>query len=183
MKKKLISVFLCAIISLSFAGCGFTDGVKDGVGKAKKENSESENKKNVVAVKKDIEKVKFNVDWEKCIEDTKTELTNPKYFDYVKDIYIKVEDERITFTAALADSANNDVALDFSDTILRRFNANAQMQDSSIKGGSKDYLGGIYDVYDITIGIAPLSKTKDQNKWYVYDAIAKSVQREPKLKK
>ncbi|MBZ9608631.1 hypothetical protein G9F73_012510 [Clostridium estertheticum] len=183
MKKKLIGVFLCAIISLSFVGCGFTDGVKNGYEKGKKENSESENKGNVVAVKKDIEKVKFNVDWEKCIEDTKTELTNPKYFDYVKNIYIKVEDERITFTAALADSTNNDVALDFSDTILRRFNANAQMQDGSVKGGSKEYLGGIYDIYDISIGIAPLSKVEIQKEWYVFDAIAKTVQREPKLQK
>jgi len=42
MKKKLISIFLCAIISLSLVGCGFADGFKDGVEKAKQENSESD---------------------------------------------------------------------------------------------------------------------------------------------
>lgn len=47
------------------------------------------------------------------------------------------------------------MALDFADTIIRRFNDNAQVQDGSIKGGDKDYLGGIYDVYDISIGVAP----------------------------
>ena len=180
MKKKLMSAFLCATISLSFVGCSFTDGVKAGVEDGMEK---AENKENVVAPKEDIEKSKFNVDWEKCIEDTKTELTNPEHFNYIKDIYIKVEGKRITFTVVLADATSNDVALEFSDTILRRFNANAQLQDSSIKSGGKDYLGGIYDIYDISIGIAPLSKIEIQKEWYVFDAIAKTVQREPKLQK
>ncbi len=67
--------------------------------------------------------------------------------------------------------------------MLRRFNANAQLQDSSIKGGEKNYLGGLYDTYDISIGVAPLSKTKNQKDWYISDAISKGVQREPKLQK
>jgi len=41
MKKRLISVFLCAIIALSLVGCGFIDGFNDGVEKAKQKNSES----------------------------------------------------------------------------------------------------------------------------------------------
>lgn len=178
MKKNLVIIFLCIIISLSLVGCGFTEGVKKG---AKDANKKDNNNKVAVETRKDVKK--FNVDWSKCIEDTKKELTNQDNFDFVKDVYIKVEDNKITFTAALADATNDKVALDFADTMLRRFNANAQLQDSSIKGGEKNYLGGLYDTYDISIGIAPLSKTKNQKDWYISDAISKGVQREPKLQK
>jgi len=41
MKKRLISIFLCAIVALSLVGCGFIDGFKDGVERAKQEKSES----------------------------------------------------------------------------------------------------------------------------------------------
>lgn len=177
MKKNLVIIFLCTFISLSLVGCGFTEGVKKGAEDANKKD----NTKVAVETKKDVKK--FNVDWAKCIEDTKKELTNKDNFSYVKDLYIKVEDKKITFTAALADATNDKVALDFADIMLRRFNANAQLQDSSIKNGSKDYLGGLYDTYDISIGIAPLSKTNSQKDWYVFDAISKGVQREPKLQK
>ncbi|APQ97525.1 hypothetical protein [Clostridium botulinum] len=175
MKKNLTIIFLCAIISLSLVGCGFTEGVKKGAEDATK------NSKVTAETKKDVKK--FDVDWTRCIEDTKKELTNKEHFSYVKDIYIKVEDNKIIFTAALGDATNDKVALDFADTMIRRFNANAQLQDSSIKSGEKNYLGGLYDIYDISVGVAPLSKTKNQKDWYVFDAISKGVQREPKLQK
>ncbi|MCW6094748.1 hypothetical protein LAV60_16360 [Clostridium sporogenes] len=178
MKKNLVIIFLCTIISLSLVGCGFTEGVKKGAEDA----SKKDNDKIATEAKKDV-KDKFNVEWTKCIEDTKKELTNKEHFSYVKDVYIKVEGNKITFTAALADATNDKVALEFADTMLRRFNANAQLQDSSIKSGSKDYLGGLYDTYDISVGIAPFSKTKNQKDWYISDTISKGVQREPKLQK
>ncbi|MDS1004188.1 hypothetical protein P9J83_11870 [Clostridium sporogenes] len=175
MKKNLVIIFLCTIISLSLVGCGFTEGVKKGAEEANK------NSKASVETKKDVKK--FNVDWTKCIEDTKKELTKKEDFSYVKDVYIKVEDNKIIFTAALDDATNNKVALDFADTMIRRFNANAQLQDDSIKSGEKNYLGGLYDTYNISIGVAPLSKIKNQKEWYISDVISKGLQREPKLQK
>ncbi|NFN94933.1 hypothetical protein FDB28_12725 [Clostridium botulinum] len=179
MKRKLISVLLCGLISISLFGCGETTQTA---------NNSSENNKQTEteAVKKEENSEKtYNIDWEKCIADTKAELTNPEYFSYVKDVYIKVDEKekRITFTAAIDDACSKDIALEFADTIIRRFNSQAQLQDNSIKSGSKDYLGSLYDTYNISIGIAPLSKTKSQKDWYVFDAIAKGVQREPKLQK
>lgn len=171
MKKRLLGIFLFTIICLVLVGCGSTkeDKVK---------------KDDVIKVTEDTKiEDNFKVDWEKCIEDTKKELTNQENFSFVKDIYIKVEDNKIIFTAVLADATNENTALDFADTMLRRFNANAQLQDSSIKSGSKEYLGGLYDSYNITIGVAPLSKVKNQKDWYISDAISKGVQREPKLQK
>ncbi len=155
---------------------------------SKSNNKKEETKKAVANANSNQSNVKSEItkiDWEKCIADTKAELTNPEYFSYVKDVYIKVDEKekRITFTSAIDDACSKDIALEFADTIIRRFNSQAQLQDSSIKSGSKDYLGSLYDTYNISIGIAPLSKTKSQKDWYVFDAIAKGVQREPKLQK
>lgn len=175
--KKLVVTAFC-FGTLAIAGCESErledeSKIEDVVPETEPEEAEKE----VVA--------EVDVDWETVVEETKAELTNPEYFDYVKDLYIKVDESKkqITFTAALGDSTSNDIALDFADTLLRRFNSNAQLQDNSIKGGSKDYLGGIYDEYSISIGIAPLSKTDDTKSWYVYDMISKGVQRAPKLQK
>ncbi len=38
MKKRLISIFLCAIIALGLVGCEFTDGFKAGFERGKQEN-------------------------------------------------------------------------------------------------------------------------------------------------
>lgn len=127
--------------------------------------------------------VAFNVDWETCIEETKEELTNPEFFSYVKEIgiFIDEEDKRITFTASLDDATDPAVALDFADTLVRRFNLSACTQDSTIKTGEKDYYGGIYDTYSIMIGIAPYSKTDDYKEWFIYDAVAVGAHTKIKL--
>lgn len=129
------------------------------------------------------EEVAFNVDWETCIEETKEELTNPEFFSYVKEIgiFIDEENKRITFTASLDDATDPVVALDFADTLVRRFNLSACTQDSTIKTGEKDYYGGIYDTYSIMIGIAPYSKTDDYKEWFVYDAVAVGAHTKIKL--
>lgn len=129
------------------------------------------------------EEVAFNVDWETCIEETKEELINPEFFSYVKEIgiFIDEEDKRITFTASLDDATDPAVALDFADTLVRRFNLSVCTQDSTIKTGEKDYYGGIYDTYSIMIGIAPYSKTDDYKEWFVYDAVAVGTHTKIKL--
>lgn len=125
----------------------------------------------------------FNVDWETCIEETKEELTNPKFFSYVKEIGIFIDEEnrQITFSASLNDATDPTIALDFADTLIRRFNLSAQTQDNTIKTGEKDYYGGIYDTYSIMIGIAPYSKTNDYKEWFVYDAVAVGAHTKIKL--
>lgn len=177
--KKILSLFLFLIISFSFVSCSSDVSIKDNIDKETIDdtNEEANDENNVK------ENITYNVDWEKCINDTKAEFTNSNQYSYLKDIYIEVSDDKITFTAALTDSTDSDIALDFADSIIRRFNANAQLQDSSIKSSGKDYLGGLYDDFSISIGIAPLSKAKDSSEWYVHDVIGKGVHKEPKLQK
>ena len=76
----------------------------------------------------------FNVDWDKCTADWKAELTNQQYFSYVKDVFSEVQEgdtPTITLTATLADATDPDVALEFADTMIRRFSSIAQIQDGS----------------------------------------------------
>jgi len=129
------------------------------------------------------EEAVFNVNWETCIAETKEELTDTEFFSYVKEIgiFINEEEKEITFSASLDDATDPAVALDFADTLIRRFNLSARAQDSTIKSGEKDYYGGIYDTYSIIIGIAPYSKTDDYKEWFIYDAVAVGAHTKIKL--
>ncbi len=126
---------------------------------------------------------KFDVDWEKCIEDTKESVTG-EHFDFVKDLYIEVKEEEkeIIFTAALADATAPEIALDYVDTLLRQFNLFASIQDSDVALGSKDYYGALYDQYDVRIGIAPLSATNDTSKWFVFDHLKAGMHTKHKIR-
>lgn len=177
--KKILSLFLFLIIHFGFVSCASSVSVKDNIDK----ETINDTNKQVSDDNNVNENITYNIDWEKCITDTKAEFTNSGQYSYLKDIYIEVSDDEITFTAALSDSTDSDVALDLADGIIRRFNANAQLQDSSIKSSGKDYLGGLYDNYSIAIGIAPLSKTNNSSEWYIHDVIGKGVHKEPKLQK
>ena len=127
----------------------------------------------------------FNVDQETCIEETKEGLTNPEFFSYVKEIgiFIDKEDKQITFTASLDDVTDPAAALDFADTLMWRFNLSTHTQDSTIKTAEKDYYGGIYDTYNIMIGISSYSKTDDYKEWFVYDSIAVGIHTKIKLQR
>ncbi|HBA05112.1 MAG TPA: hypothetical protein DCW51_14910, partial [Clostridium sp.] len=46
MKKRLISVFLCAIIALSLVGCGFIDGFKEGFKEGFNESEQEKSESN-----------------------------------------------------------------------------------------------------------------------------------------
>ncbi|WP_346878087.1 hypothetical protein [Clostridium sp. UBA7791] len=46
MKKRLISVFLCAIIALSLVGCGFIDGFKEGFNEGLNESEQEKSERN-----------------------------------------------------------------------------------------------------------------------------------------
>lgn len=184
--KKIICILLSCLVGLSFVGCGSTNNdIEAKNSTITKEKTKVATSTSTNSNKETTKKSTYNVDWNKCIEDTKAELLNKENYSYVNDIYIKVDDTEklITFSVVLSDSTNDKTALSFADTIIRRFSANAQMQDNSIKSGDKNYLGGIYDSYDILIGVAPYSQSKNTKGWYIYDCIGKTVQREPKLQK
>ncbi len=98
-------------------------------------------------------------------------------YPYAKDVHIEVDDTKkeIVFMAILADSTDPEDALDYADLMIRQLNMWARMQDESITSSTKNSYGGLYDVYSISIGIAPLSQVENQSKWFVYDYIKRGV--------
>lgn len=169
---------------------------------AKKEQEELEKKKKEDLAKKEQEKLENNKkeesnnkteekttqskrNWEVAINDTKKALTNKEYYSYVDGIQIDIDEEKkqISMCAALYDSVDPKIALDFADTMIRRFNTEVKFIDNSIKSATKEYFGGLYDEYSLTIGVAPLSKSTEIKEWFVYDSFSKGNIRQLKLQK
>lgn len=128
---------------------------------------------------------KLNIDWDECISETKKSITNIEFYPFVKDVLIQVneEEKRITISVVVGDATKPSVALEYADTVIRQLNLFANMQDSSIQLGSKDYYGGIYDQYSLLIGITPFSKVDNHEEWFIFDAVAKKAHTKIKLQK
>ncbi len=127
----------------------------------------------------------FDVDWDKCIEDTKRSIMDPEYYWYVKDVHIEIDhsQKRIVLTAVVGDATSADTALDYADTMVRQFNAFARTQDSSIEGGSKDSYGGLYTQYTALVGVSSLSNVDDEDKWFINQTLYKGLNRKLELNK
>lgn len=165
MKKFIITlIILCS--SLNLISCGVVDGFKEGV----KDGAES-------SINNDNNNKLDNIDWERCIEETKKEVTNPEYFSYVKDVYINVDNskEEIVFTAVVNDSTSANISKDYADTLIRRFNLIAALQNGAIKTAGKEYFGEVYDFYSIKIGVSTNSLVRDIDKWHVNERIPKGT--------
>jgi len=116
-----------------------------------------------------------DIDVEIAAADWQEELTNPDFFPYVIDCAVKVDNANllITFTAALMDSTNAETAAEFADTMIRRYQSCVSLLGGSFESATKDYYGGLYDEYNISIGVAPISYIDDVNKWWVHMDIPK----------
>lgn len=114
-------------------------------------------------------------DFQPIIDDTITECTEVKYFGYVRDILITVDDEKkeIAFTVAVDSSTDSTVVLEFADTIVRRFGAITQIYNSSYKGPGLDYYGEVFDEYDIYVGISSIENLKNMDNWFISDYVMK----------
>ena len=180
--KRILIIFL--VLSITITGCG-SSGNNQSEEKLVTNDKEHEESSLEEEVVKNLELELESIDWDKAIDETKEELLDPEWFSYVKDIHIGVDNEKnnITLTAVISDATNEDTAVDFADTIIRRFSSNVAMQSSNIKAPGHEYLGTIFDYYDIAVGVAPSSKTDNQKEWYVSDYIGKKTHRNPKANK
>lgn len=176
MKRKLIMSVLVAVAMGMATGCG------GGTDTAKQITNEQQSVETQNPESEETELVSFDVDWDQCREDLVAELVSDDY-PYVQDVYLSVDDETrcITLTATLDDATAPEVALDLADTMIRRTNSLANMQDTDIAPCGADSYGGIFDTYDCLIGIAPVSQANNSDQWFVYDAIARGTNQKPEL--
>ena len=178
---------LCIIFVLGAGGCSKTDNTNTEILKTDNTDTEILGTDNDVskeaAEKVNIEEVsqgndeknellEFNVDWNKCTDETKQSFIGNNLYDYVKDIYIEVNEEnnKITFTSELYEGATSDQALQFANDLVYKFNMCAQSQDETIE--NTDNYGKIYEKYSFLIGIATESQVNNSNEWYIYDSIS-----------
>lgn len=173
-----MAILLMATLALSFVACGDSSEPEEEKTKTedkveKSENSEaedineSEENTNETSTENTI-----SIDIEKCINDLKDGLPLEPDYTFVKDYYIGADGYNLTISIVVDDSTDPYAALDFADTVVRQLNLYANMQDSSIALGSKDYYGDLYKYYTALVGVAPFSQTKNQDAWFVYDAIS-----------
>lgn len=177
--KRIQILLICALSVFSLYGCGSSGSASSSapISSAPPASSAAISSQTASNAKQ------LSVDWSKCEEDTKKSIVSKNY-EFAKDFSAQVDEDKelITLTAVLSDATDPQKALDYADTMLRQFNLSANMQDSSIALGSKDSYGGLYDVYQVMIGIAPLSKVDKQSEWFVFDSIGKGVQTKHEIK-
>lgn len=176
MRNKMIVAILMAIAMGMTTGCGGGSDSSESV------TNEQQSVETQAPESDKAETVSFDVNWDQCRDDLVSELVSDDY-PYVQDVYLGVDDEtrRITLTATLDDATAPEVALDLADTMIRRTCALANMQDSDITMPGADTYGGLFDVYDCMIGIAPMSQVNNSDQWFVYDAIARGTNQKPEL--
>lgn len=199
-KPSAIGIIVCFLLfSISIALSTSPDAEPESSSLSKVENSQSEvqssklesssnqtqnetiESKNETSYK---ETTLYNVDWDKCTEDLKESVLNQEFFPYARDVYVAIDEQKkeIIFSAVVDDSTDPEVALDYADSLVRQYNLMANMQDSNIQLASKDYYGGLYDQYDVLIGVAPMSKTDNQDEWFVFHAIIAGAHDKNKIK-
>lgn len=115
------------------------------------------------------------VDWDTCIQTTKDQFLNNEFYQFVQSIDIEVNNDTkvITFNSVVDDGTEPDVAYELADSIVRYFNLAAQFQDGSVKGSSKDYYGGLYDIYNASVEVMAESDIDDSKKWFVKHVVGR----------
>lgn len=191
MKKKIVTLLMAGILGCSLVACGesskqeatsakdqeevsaATEGKETSVGKnsgSEKVGSAAET--DVLEEVNDTEKVEsFDINIDKCIEDLKAGLPLEPDYTFVRDYTILADGNDLTISIIVDDATDPESALDFADTVVRQLNLYANIQDSDVELGNKDFYGGLYTQYTVLVGVAQYSKMDTPSEWLVYDAI------------
>lgn len=181
MKRKVATVLLALTLAISVTACGGDSPKKEARDPTNTEAEEQDIKNDEpseTSTKKDLEanesvdsETDINIDINKCISDLKENLALEPDYTFVNDYYIKADGTDLTISIVVDDATDPARALDFADTVVRQLNLYANMQDSNIALGNKDFYGGLYEKYSALVGVAPASKVNNQDEWFVFDAI------------
>jgi len=58
------------------------------------------------------------------------------------------------------------VAMEFADTMIRRFSSFVVMYNDGVTGPTNDNYGSLFDEYKIQVGVAPVGQTENPDNWY-----------------
>lgn len=169
MKKAMLKV-LVLVTSLLLAGCGGDNKVPEKAGSAPASKATTQ------AVTEKKEKT-TSEKWALIDKEFKAEMGAKDFYPFVVDALAQRDEDKkeITFTAVLQAKTKPAEALDFADTMIRRYADLARTYlGKDYKRGSKDYYGGLFDDYNAMIIIAP-EGAKDPDECFVFDHIMQGM--------
>lgn len=180
MKKKLLIMLLSLSVLAGITACGGEskeetpepESKEEEIQDIKNDKSSEPDTENDLEIQKSVDsETDINIDIDKCISDLKENLPLEPDYTFVNDYYIKADGTDLTISIVVDDATDPARALDFADTVVRQLNLYANMQDSNIALGNKDFYGGLYEKYSALVGVAQASKVNNQDEWLVFDAI------------
>lgn len=106
--------------------------------------------------------------FDKAIAEATAELKNKEFHKYTQDVHISVDEKNkeVTMTAVMNDGLKKWVAMEYADTMIRRFSSWAAMFNDGLTKPTNDNYGSLFDEYKIHIGVAPKSQINKQENWY-----------------
>ena len=135
--------------------------------------AEQEKAKQEVAAKQEVKTEqkapeKKPLKFDKAIAEATAELKNKEFHKYTQDVHIEVneKEKEVVMTAVMQDGLKKWVALEFADTMIRRFSSWVVNTNDGVTAPSDDNYGSLFDEYRIFIGVAPRSQVDHQDKWY-----------------
>ena len=97
----------------------------------------------------------------------------------VKDVAIEFDEQHnnIIVSAVVGDALKPELTTDLADRMVRRIASIANQENSDFKvPGGREYWGGIWDVYGCDMRISALSKSGNQDDWYIWEIVQPGVQ-------
>ena len=108
------------------------------------------------------------IKFDKAIAEATAELKNKEFNKFTRDVHISVDEKEktVVLTAVMDAGLKKWVAMEFADTMIRRFSSWVSMYNDGVTGPSNDNYGSLFDEYKIQIGIAPVGQVDNPDKWY-----------------
>ena len=111
---------------------------------------------------------KKSLKFDKAIAEAKAELKNKEFHKFTRDVHISVDEKEktVVLMAVMDGGLKKWVALEYADTMIRRFSSWVAMYNDGVTGPSNDNYGSLFDEYKIQIGVAPFGQENNPDKWY-----------------
>lgn len=111
---------------------------------------------------------KQGLKWDKAIAEATAELKNKEFHKYTKDVSISVneKEKEVTMMAIMNDGLKKWVAMEYADTMIRRFSSWMTIYNEGLTSPTDNNYGSLFDEYKIHIGVAPYSQRDKQQNWY-----------------
>ena len=108
------------------------------------------------------------IKFDKAIADATAELKNKEFHKFTRDVFIKVDEKEktVVLMAVMEGGLKKWVAMEFADTMIRRFSSFVVMYNDGVTGPTNDNYGSLFDEYKIQVGVAPVGQTENPDNWY-----------------